>query len=228
MTSRSPTPSVFVTRAPNSSYAWKQPDGLQLEKPQRDRMLIFSATGFAAISWGALARFESPLVNISSLETSGVDLNLNYVSPITPAGTFGFNWSASFLARFKEKFPINAAGTRSLVVDRKGKVMAGTRELAFPKLRFNAAVSWFLKNWSANVTFRFTDKVVERCATNGSLGAFPDELCSDFVPGLYDPVTEAGPRNTLDSTLYTDLRINWRPRLVDERLTLSLGSQQSL
>ena len=217
-------------------------DAIRVRDPGTQLQLCLEATGRVAIGeasarqdadflcngirrniLGALARFESPLVNISSLETSGVDLNLNYVSPITPAGTFGFNWSASFLARFKEKFPINAAGTRSLVVDRKGKVMAGTRELAFPKLRFNAAVSWFLKNWSANVTFRFTDKVVERCATNGSLGAFPDELCSDFVPGLYDPVTEAGPRNTLDSTLYTDLRINWRPRLVDERLTLSLG-----
>ena len=40
-------------------------------------------------SSAGLARFESPLVNISSLETSGVDLNLNSVSPIRPAGAFG-------------------------------------------------------------------------------------------------------------------------------------------
>ena len=183
----------------------------------------FLCNGIRRNALGALARFESPLVNISSLETSGIDLRLNYLSPATPAGAFGFNWAASFLTSFREEFPVNAAGSRSLVVNRKGKVVAGTRELAFPELRFNATIEWFLRNWSASMTFRFIDAVEERCATNGSLGAFPDDLCSGFVPGLYDPVTETGPKNTLDSRLYTDLRVNWRPRLINERLTLSLG-----
>lgn len=109
------------------------------------------------------------------------------------------------------------------MVNRKGKVVASTLELAFPELRFNATIRWFLKNRSANVTFRFIDEAEERCTTNGSLGAFPDELCSEFVPGLYDPVTEIGPNNTLDARLYADLRLNWRPRLINDRLTLSLG-----
>jgi iron complex outermembrane receptor protein len=163
----------------------------------------FLCDGIQRNALGALSRFESPLQNISSLDTSGVDFSVDYQGPETGIGSFGVNFVASFLTEFEETFPINAAGDQVLVVDRKGKVIAGTRELAFPEFRFNAIVDWYRNDWSAAVTFRFIDEVDERCATNGALGTFPDSLCSGFVPGLYDPVTETGPKNTIDSTLYT-------------------------
>ena len=184
----------------------------------------FLCDGIQRNALGALSRFESPLENISSLETSGVDLSIDYRSPESGLGSFGVYFIASFLTKFEESFPINADGSQNLLVDRKGKVIAGTRELAFPETRFNATVDWLRNDWSASVTFRWIDEVQERCATNGSLGAFPDELCSEFVPGLYDPVTETGPKNTIDSTLYTDLRVSWQPsNFMDSRLTMSLG-----
>jgi len=184
----------------------------------------FLCDGIERNALGALSRFESPLENISKLETSGVDLSINYRSPDTNVGSFGVNFMASFLNDFEETFPVNAAGTQSLVVDRKGKVVAGTREIAFPETRINTIVDWFRNDWSAAVTFRWIDDVQERCATNGALGTFPDSLCSEFVPGLYDPVTETGPKNTLDSTLYTDLRVTWTPSSVlDSRLSLAIG-----
>ncbi len=184
----------------------------------------FLCNGINRNALGALSRFESPLENISKLETSGVDLSVDYRGPETRAGSFGVNFVASFLTDFEETFPINAAGTELLLVDRKGKVVAGTRELAFPEVRFNTIVDWYRNDWSASVTFRWIDEVQERCATNGSLGAFPDSLCSEFVPGLFDPVTETGPKNTLDSTLYTDLRASWAPsNWLDSRLVFSLG-----
>jgi iron complex outermembrane receptor protein len=180
----------------------------------------FLCDGINRNALGALARFESPLENISKLETSGVDLSIVYRAPESNAGSFGVYLAASFLTDFEETFPINADGTQTLVVDRKGKVIAGTRELAFPELRLNTIVDWTRNDWSASVTFRWIDDVQERCATNGSLGAFPDSLCSEFVPGLFDPVTETGPKNTLDSTLYTDLRLSWQP---SSRVNLSIG-----
>ena len=184
----------------------------------------FLCDGIQRNALGALSRFESPLQNISSLDTSGVDFSVDYQGPETGIGSFGVNFVASFLTEFEESFPINAAGTQSLVVDRKGKVIAGTRELAFPEFRFNAVVDWYRNDWSAAVTFRFIDEVDERCATNGALGTFPNELCSGFVPGLYDPVTETGPKNTIDSTLYTDLQVSWQPsNVLDSRLRFTLG-----
>jgi iron complex outermembrane receptor protein len=184
----------------------------------------FLCDGIQRNALGALSRFESPLQNISSLDTSGVDFSVDYQGPETGIGSFGVNFVASFLTEFEETFPINAAGDQVLVVDRKGKVIAGTRELAFPEFRFNAIVDWYRNDWSAAVTFRFIDEVDERCATNGALGTFPDSLCSGFVPGLYDPVTETGPKNTIDSTLYTDLQVNWQPsNVLDSRLRFTLG-----
>lgn len=184
----------------------------------------FLCAGIQRNALGALARFESPLENISKLETSGVDLSIDYRSPDTRAGSFGVRFAANFLTDFEETFPINADGTQVLIVDRKGKVVAGTRELAFPEVRFNTIVDWYRNDWSAAVTFRWIDEVQERCATNGSLGAFPDSLCSEFVPGLFDAVTETGPKNTLDSVLYTDLRVSWSPSgIADSQLAFSLG-----
>ncbi|MEO1201509.1 MAG: hypothetical protein AAFX10_02300, partial [Pseudomonadota bacterium] len=184
----------------------------------------FLCNGIQRNALGALARFESPLENISSLETSGVDLRVDYLSPATRAGTFGVAFTANFLTEFEEEFPINAAGTQTLTVDRKGKVVAGTRELAFPETRFNAIVDWYRNDWSASVVFRFVDEVQERCATNGTLGAFPTSLCSEFVPGLFDPVTETGPKNTIDSELYTDVQLSWQPTALEERLRLTVGA----
>ena len=184
----------------------------------------FLCNGIQRNALGALSRFESPLQNISSLDTSGVDLSIDYRAPETGIGSFGVQFIASFLTEFEETFPINAAGDQFLVVDRKGKVVAGTRELAFPEFRFNAVVDWYRNDWSAAVTFRFIDEVQERCATNGALGTFPDELCSEFVPGLFDPVTETGPKNTIDSTLYTDVQVSWQPTgILDSNLRLSAG-----
>ena len=184
----------------------------------------FLCDGIERNALGALSRFESPLQNISSLDTSGVDFSIAYHSPDTGIGSFSINVVGSVLTEFKETFPVNAAGDEFLVVDRKGKVVAGTRELAFPELRINTIFEWYRKDWSAAVTFRYIDSVQERCATNGALGAFPDSLCSEFVPGLYDPVTETGPKNTLDSTLYTDLQASWRPtNILDSNLRISVG-----
>lgn len=180
----------------------------------------FLCDGITRNALGALARFESPLENISKLETSGVDLSVNWQGPETDAGVFGVFLTASFLNDFEETFPINADGTQSLVVDRKGKVVAGTRELAFPETRINAVVDWYRNDWSAALTFRWVDEVQERCATNGSLGAFPTSLCSEFVPGLFDPVTETGPKNTIDSMFYTDLRVGWAP---SDALDVAIG-----
>ncbi|WP_179957768.1 TonB-dependent receptor plug domain-containing protein [Exilibacterium tricleocarpae] len=184
----------------------------------------FLCDGIQRNALGALARFESPLVNISSLETSGVDFSVTYQSPPTDFGTFGVSWVANFLNDFEEEFPINAAGTESLTVDRTGKVVAGTRELAFPELRYNLIVDWFMDKWSASVTFRYVDEVEERCATNGSLGAFPESLCSKFVPGLFDPVTETGPKNVIDDQLYTDVRLSWQSDPGDSGFTLTVGA----
>ncbi len=184
----------------------------------------FLCDGIERNALGALSRFESPLQNISSLDTSGVDFSIAYHSPDTGIGSFSINVVGSVLTEFEETFPVNAAGDEFLVVDRKGKVVAGTRELAFPELRINTIFEWYRKDWSAAVTFRYIDSVQERCATNGALGAFPDSLCSEFVPGLYDPVTETGPKNTLDSTLYTDLQASWRPtNILDSNLRISVG-----
>jgi iron complex outermembrane recepter protein len=184
----------------------------------------FLCNGIERNALGALSRFESPLQNISSLDTSGVDFSVDYRGPETRLGSFGVYLAASVLTEFEETFPINAAGTQSLVVDRKGKVVAGTRELAFPELRFNTIIDWYRNDWNASLTFRYVDEVEERCATNGALGTFPNSLCSGFVPGLYDPVTETGPKNTIDSTLYTDLQVSWTPSgLFDSRLRITAG-----
>jgi iron complex outermembrane receptor protein len=184
----------------------------------------FLCNGIERNILGSLSRFESPLVNISSLDTSGVDFSIDYASPETGIGTFGVSFVASFLTEFEESFPINASGSEILVVDRKGQVQAGTRELAFPETRFNTIIDWRRNAWSAAVTFRWIDEVQERCATNGTLGAFPTELCSEFVDGLYDPITDTGPKNTIDSTLYTDVQVNWEPEALDSRLRFTIGA----
>jgi iron complex outermembrane receptor protein len=44
------------------------------------------------------------------------------------------------------------------------------------------------------------------------------------VDGLYDPITDTGPKNTIDSTLYTDVQVNWEPEALDSRLRFTIGA----
>ena len=69
-----------------------------------------------------------------------------------------------------------------------------TFQRAFPDLRITADLDWMYKQWSGGLTFRWTDEL--------------------DVPADDD---------SLDSVLFTDLRLSYRPTLLEEAMQVSLG-----
>lgn len=79
------------------------------------------------------------------------------------------------------------------VTDRTGTHTDETFQRAFPELRAVTTVDWVRERWAGSLAFRWTDDLTAADGTN------------------------------LDSAMFTDLRLSYRPAFADDSLTLALG-----
>ena len=78
--------------------------------------------------------------------------------------------------------------------DRTGTHTNETFQRAFPELRTTTTINWVRQNWSGSLAFRWTDEM---------------EL--------------EGGTTKVDSVMFTDLRVAYRPSFADDNLTIALG-----
>jgi len=142
-------------------------------------------------SSGQLDTVRNRLQNIGSIDASGLDIDFNYLSPETNAGTFTLNIKATYLNEYKETTN-NPDGTTS-VNDLTGTHPDETFFRAFPEWRAVTSVGWNRNNFDGSLRFRWVD---EMALDSGS---------------------------TLDSAMFTDLRLSWNPDFADDSLTFTLG-----
>lgn len=109
-----------------------------------------------------------------------------------------FNWGqldATFNATFLSDFIEKTASPSGGVssTDRTGTHTNETFQRAFPDLRWTMSFDWMRDRWSGNLGFRWTDEMTLSGGT------------------------------TVDSVVFTDLRMSYRPDIMDDALTFSLG-----
>lgn len=106
---------------------------------------------------GQVTQIAGLLQNIASIETSGIDVTVNWRSPQTSAGTFGLYWSSNFLLDYTVTVP---ATTGVTVIEREGTEQ-GSPDQAFPEFKSTAILDWSLGNFGASLTGRYIKGVEE-------------------------------------------------------------------
>ena len=125
---------------------------------------------------GAVGLVYNRLVNIGSIEASGLDLGLNYLAPVTGIGQFDVRVNATYLDNYTE-ITNNADGTQT-VNDLTGTITDQTFQRAFPEWRANTRFGWTLEQWNAGITFRYVDSVVQPSGDILSSRTFTDARLS--------------------------------------------------
>ena len=125
---------------------------------------------------GAVGLVINQLVNIGSIEASGLDLGLNYLAPATGIGQFDIRINATYLDNYTE-ITNNADGSQ-FVNDLTGTITQETFLRAFPEWRANTKFGWTLSQWNAGVTFRYVDSVVQPSGDILSSRTFTDARVS--------------------------------------------------
>ncbi len=106
-------------------------------------------------SSGRVGLVNNQLQNIGTIESSGYDLAVNYVSPETDYGHVMLSFTATHLDDYKE-ITANPDGT-SATNDRTGTHTDETFPRAFPDWRTVTSVDWTMARWSATMAFRWVD-----------------------------------------------------------------------
>ncbi|WP_294392168.1 TonB-dependent receptor [uncultured Sphingomonas sp.] len=129
---------------------------------------------------GQIASVIGLLQNIGGIRTRGVDLTINYRSPETGIGTFGFNLNGNHLAKYEESFPTED-GTSTL--NYRGTTR-GFPDQSYPKFKGTGVVSWAAGPVEASFTGRYINHVSEadgRKLNNRFYGDVQLTLSPDFL-----------------------------------------------
>ncbi len=167
---------------------------------------------------GVINRFDNQLVNIGGIDTDGYDFNLTYLSPDTGRGQFQVIWLNSILNDFTEILvdPSSSSGFQERSLEGVTESDRGK-----PEWTSTLVVDWSFQDWNVSWTARYIDEQMERC--------------SDFLDGSADSLTNLGlcsqpnaadnslSLNKLDSTLFNDLQVTYRPSRLDDSLSITLG-----
>lgn len=166
--------------------------------------------GIGRTGAGTINRFNNQLINIGGTTTKGFDINLRYVLPETRVGRFGVSWQNTKLDSFVDTLQTTGGFTD---VAREGKEKGDTGA-AWPKWKSTLSGDWSLRDFSASVTVRYTDSVIETCRGLAGLG-----LCSNY--NLTDDDLST---NKMKATTYVDLQATWRPAFFDNKWAFTVGA----
>ncbi|MDH3372575.1 MAG: TonB-dependent receptor [Gammaproteobacteria bacterium] len=167
---------------------------------------------------GVINRFDNQLTNIGGIDTDGYDFNLTYLGPETERGQFRVAWMNSLLNDFTEILldPSSSTGFQE-------RSLEGIEEndRGKPEWTSTLVVDWFYEDWSVAWTLRYIDGLIERC--QDFLDGSPDSLANLGVCSQPDFDDNSLSLNKLDSTMFNDLQVTWRPSNMDDALTITLG-----
>lgn len=166
--------------------------------------------GISRTPAGTINGFSNTLLNIGSIQTRGLDVKLNYLSPSGSAGRLRARWLNSFLLNFRELLPSSEG---ELISELDGRVI-GKPERVFPKYKSNLMLEWLYGDISLSLITRYIHSVTEQCT---SLSAF----CATRL----DPEAPEGTfktSNKLAPVVYNDIRFTWMPSF-DSGLMVAAG-----
>ncbi len=146
---------------------------------------------------GVLDVIDNQIQNIGSIEASGFDVMVGYISPEWSIGTINATLNATFLSDYTETTE-NVDGTSS-TNDRTGTHTNETFQRAFPELRWTTDIGWAKDRWSGNLVFRYTDEMTLDGGTKVDSVIFTD-LRVTYNPSFFNDnmLVSLGFNNVLD------------------------------
>ncbi|WP_454261871.1 TonB-dependent receptor plug domain-containing protein [Pseudoxanthomonas mexicana] len=145
---------------------------------------------------------ENFLNNLGSIKTDGLDVKVNWTGPTWGWGQFIAALQATHVMGYEA---IDVDGNRS-----QREVGIEVDDSAIPEWQINAQLGWTSGNWSAGWTMRYIHSVKEDCSN---------------VPVSDAPGCMGGTEyNTLGSTTFNDVRVDWKDAFALSGLKLSLGA----
>lgn len=146
---------------------------------------------------GRVGLVQNKLQNIGSIETSGLDIMYNYLSPDTTVGQFILNINATYLDEYKE-ITNNPDGTQT-VNDLTGRHPEETFQRAFPEWRATTSLDWVRNRFSGSLSIRWVDEMLLDSGETLDSVAFTDIRASYNPSWANDALTfTIGFNNVLD------------------------------
>jgi iron complex outermembrane receptor protein len=106
---------------------------------------------------GAVIGIANPLINIGSIKTRALDLNIDWRSPEWSFGQFAAHWYTTRLLEFTENVPASGG---LIAIEREG-TERGSPDQAYPKTKSNLMIDWDKAEFGATLTGRYISKVSE-------------------------------------------------------------------
>lgn len=143
--------------------------------------------------------------NVGTVETSGLDFQVDYKLPMTDIGLddFGalsFNLKANHILESKQQF-LGAPG-----VDFAGTVASSSLGFSFPDWKASFTTRWDIGMFSTDVRMRYVSAM-----TNGALRYYPRESANPLI-------------TSVDAVTYFDIGASWR---ATDTITLRAGLQNA-
>lgn len=191
-------------------YRHKIEDAIQARDIQTQLRRCLQAGGldpqfcsdFSRQTNGNLNPVSNFLLNFGTIETSGIDLKVNWVGPEWSWGTLGASMQTSYVRDYEA---IDKDGARS-----PREVGVEVNDSAIPEFQTNTQLSWKKGAFDVVYGMRYIDAVEEDC-TNATIAAVPGCLNARRV-------------NKLGSVLYHDVQFGWKDAFSAEGLKLSIGA----
>ena len=143
-------------------------------------------------STGKITRISASPVNFAAIETSGIDVNFDYILPVADWvagaeswGSFKFLFDSQYLLRYVQEVP--SPDGKGQTADLSGNDFG---DFPLPRLKFNTTFEWELTQFKASWTTRFLQGTTEFCDDGYSPSLSSLGLCSnpdtDFSDGTDD------------------------------------------
>ncbi len=154
---------------------------------------------FSRISSGDLRPPNNFLANLGQIETDGVDVKVNWLSPEWSWGTLTASFQSTYINDYEA---VDANGNVS-----SRQVGIEVNDSAIPEWQSNLQVGWTRGDLGLNWSTRYITDVKESCAG---------------VEGL--PGCDGTDWNKLGATTYHDVQFSWKKAFSLDGLKLSLGA----
>lgn len=172
-----------------------------------------SCSGIVRSGTGTIASFDNRLANIGDIETSGLDLNIEWGLD-TRYGRFGANWQNTYVERYEASDSFGNRFSRTVGVEEN--------DSAIPRVQSKLTVDWHRNGFGLGWTARYTSSLTERCSdafdSNPALSLTAMGLCSQ--PNFQNPSLS---RDKLGATTYHDFFASWDQAFGVSGLRLALN-----
>jgi iron complex outermembrane recepter protein len=150
---------------------------------------------------GDINGFDNTLRNLGTVDTSGYDINVEWVGPMADIGRFSASWQSTYVDGYE-------AVSKATGLAEPNRVGREVNDSSIPRFRSSLRLGWRADAVQGGWTLRYISALTEQC---GDAAGFA--VCDNP-----NPAGDAG-TNELDAMLYHDVRMSWTPGVSGVRIS---------